>query len=694
MKRKPQTEAQARKNMIMYLKNVAGFRLDYFKGMSYDDIRPIFEAKFNSNVDFLLKIKEQMEEEESRALQSINETPVQKAAKRRKLNEEVEDLKIHLEIMPDEDDDIYTKANPLARKVSVVKYEIIDLNNKPYYKIIQADGTHQLFISFLTLLKNFDREDLEALWNLVKERFSTSKPKNFSDDFLLTTLGAMFEKPDAHAQVWKNQRNIHGQAKVVPFEEQSEDLKKKLAKNNEAKMVLYNALPKKEHERIFMCKTAKDIWQSLSITHQGNSQVKDNKIDLLVQQYGKFTILEEESIDSGIARFNTIITSLKALDEVMENDSEIYRGKKERVKSITLKAKKESGDDETSTSRSDDKEYVMAKGKSDQKCFRCGDPNHLIGDCPKLPRNKDQKAFIRGSWSDSENDAEDKTNNKTCLMARSSNEVTLNSSYYSDNASSLDNDTMQIEYDSLCEISLKIVKKNKALKTKRDLLEKEVLVLNEKIKKLERRFDSNKASTSGTKPISFVGPSAENATDGSTIKAHGSTIPGSVSRVSDEKLTEHVFCPPMSLRLGFVITRKKLIHNRIDESKKPSLKPSLKTGLDYVTKFDAKSHEGVSLGYSQNSKAYIVLNKNTIEVKESPNVTFDESPPPTKLSPLVDGDVGEQEAIRNNTKVVNNNNQEDELIEVNEVVNIKESKNYPLDQVIGNLNQRTLRSQA
>ncbi|GKC22648.1 hypothetical protein Tco_1024798 [Tanacetum coccineum] len=196
---------------------------------------------------------------------------------------------------------------------------------------------------------------------------------------------------------------------VVPFEEQYNDLKKKLAKNNEAKMVLYNALPKKEYERIFMCKTAKDIWQSLLITHQGNIQVKDNKINLLVQQYEQFTILKEESIDSGFARFNTIITSLKALDEgfssknyvkkflralhpkwrakvttieeskdlsslaleelignlkvhevVMEKDSEIYRGKKERVKSIALKAKKESSDDETSTYKSDDEEYAMA----------------------------------------------------------------------------------------------------------------------------------------------------------------------------------------------------------------------------------------------------------------------------------------------------------------------------------------------
>ncbi|GJY33210.1 retrovirus-related pol polyprotein from transposon TNT 1-94 [Tanacetum coccineum] len=115
---------------------------------------------------------------------------------------------------------------------------------------------------------------------------------------------------------------------------------------------------------------------------------------------------------------------------------------------------------------------------------------------------------------------------------------------------------------------------------------------------------------------------------------------------------------------------------------------------DYLTKFDPKSYEGVFLGYSQNSKAYIILNKHTRKIEESLNVTFDETPPPAKTSPLVDDDLDEEEAIREIEKKNLENNVEDETLEIDEVVNIKESRNHPLENVIGNLNQRTLRSQA
>ncbi|GKF32678.1 hypothetical protein Tco_0102476 [Tanacetum coccineum] len=82
-----------------------------------------------------------------------------------------------------------------------------------------------------------------------------------------------------------------------------------------------------------------------------------------------------------------------------------------------------------------------------------------------------------------------------------------------------------------------------------------------------------------------------------------------------------------------------------------------------------------------------------MKVEELLNVTFDESPP-TKLSPLVDDDVGEEEAIKKNNKIINTNNEEDESIEVDKIIVRSQAQNHPLDQVIGNLNQRTSRSQA
>ncbi|GJR04199.1 putative reverse transcriptase domain-containing protein [Tanacetum coccineum] len=86
-----------------------------------------------------------------------------------------------------------------------------------------------------------------------------------------------------------------------------------LSKNDEARMVLYNAFPKKEYERIFMCKTAKDIRDSFVITHK-----------------------------------------------VLEKDSEASKSKKEKYKSLALKAKKILSDEDASCSDSDDEEYAMA----------------------------------------------------------------------------------------------------------------------------------------------------------------------------------------------------------------------------------------------------------------------------------------------------------------------------------------------
>ncbi|GJR71424.1 hypothetical protein Tco_0083789 [Tanacetum coccineum] len=252
-----------------------------------------------------------------------------------------------------------------------------------------------------------------------------------------------------------------------------------------------------------------------------NSHVKDNKIDL-VQQYEQFIILEEESIDSGFARFNTIITSLKALDEGFSSKN--YVRKFLRALHPKWRAK------------------VMAIEESKDLSSLALD--ELIEN-EVLELNEKIKKLERSKEIDI-----------ACRLCQE----------------------LKSENARLKETQAKFVKFDKSANLLREMLD------NQKSSscKVGLGFDSNKASTSRTKPITFVGSSVKKAMDGSTIKVHGSTLLGSVSRTNGEKLTEHVFSPPMSSRSDFVITTKKLIHNKIDASKKPSSKPSLKSGIGYV----------------------------------------------------------------------------------------------------------------
>nr|GEU55283.1 hypothetical protein [Tanacetum cinerariifolium] len=180
LKRKPLTEAQARKNMIIYLKNMAGYKMNYFKVMTYSEIRPLFEKHYNYNQAFL---------------EEVNEDAI------------VPEKEVKVEGHKREE------ATPLASKIPIADYKIHLERNKPYFKIIRADGNHMLFLSFSTLLKNFDKEDLESLWKLVKERFEKTEPKNYTDDYLLKTLKTMFEQSDVEASVWRDQKGRYGLAK-------------------------------------------------------------------------------------------------------------------------------------------------------------------------------------------------------------------------------------------------------------------------------------------------------------------------------------------------------------------------------------------------------------------------------------------------------------------------------------------------
>nr|GEX25112.1 serine/threonine protein kinase SRPK1 [Tanacetum cinerariifolium] len=136
----------------------------------------------------------------------------------------------------------------------------------------------------------------------------------------------------------------------------------------------------------------------------------------------------EESKDLTSLSLDELIRNLNVHEMIIKKDYEIVKAKGER-KSLASKAEKEPSDEECLTSDSEDKEYAMAvrdfkkrgrfvrqprndkktfqrsrddrNEKSDRKCFRCKDPNHLIGECPKPPKDKNQRAFVGSSWSDS-----------------------------------------------------------------------------------------------------------------------------------------------------------------------------------------------------------------------------------------------------------------------------------------------------
>ncbi|GJX23981.1 zinc finger, CCHC-type containing protein [Tanacetum coccineum] len=187
----------------------------------------------------------------------------------------------------------------------------------------------------------------------------------------------------------------------------------------------------------------------------------------------------EESKDFTSLSLDELIGNLKVYEVIIKKDSEMVKGKREQSRSLALKAKKESSNEESLTSDSEDEEYAMAvrefkkffkrrrrfvrqprnerksfqrtkddkNGKSERKCFRCGDPNHLIEECPKSPRSSNQRAFVGGTWSDSGEDEEEKTIDETCLVVQTSNEVHSETEFYSDDLSLIDELDLDSEYN-------------------------------------------------------------------------------------------------------------------------------------------------------------------------------------------------------------------------------------------------------
>ncbi|GJT10152.1 hypothetical protein Tco_0857194 [Tanacetum coccineum] len=166
----PPTRAQQRSTMCTYLKNMEGWKPKSLKNKSFANIQELFDKaikRVNTFVDYRTELVEE-----------------------------------------NDGDDVTINATPLSTKSStIVDYKIHKEGKKSYFQIIRAGGNSQMYLTFGKMLKNFDKEDLEVLWSIVKAIFKKTDPVNYMDDFLLLNLKTMFEH-HVKDNVWKNQQGL------------------------------------------------------------------------------------------------------------------------------------------------------------------------------------------------------------------------------------------------------------------------------------------------------------------------------------------------------------------------------------------------------------------------------------------------------------------------------------------------------
>ncbi|GJT26820.1 retrovirus-related pol polyprotein from transposon TNT 1-94 [Tanacetum coccineum] len=473
--------------------------------------------------------------------------------------------------------------------------------------------------------------------------------------------------------------------------------------------------------------------------HQCNSQSKITRIDLLVQQYEQFVIFKDESIDSSFARFNTIITSLTALEEdyssknyvrkflralhpkwranvtaieeskdltslsldelignlkvhkmIIKKNFEIVKAKVER-KSLALKAKKESSDEECSTSESEDEEYAIAiclgpDLELDEWIKDSGCSKHMTGNRKLFSSYKAYNGgnVIFGSNLRGNIIGKGQISDNKCRV------TFLRTYLYEITKDATIDENSTLWHRRLGHANMRLIQSLASKELFRNLPKLKVdqhFCDACKIRKQAHASHKAKNIVSTTRCLELLhmdlfGPSAVRSYRGNHYTL---VIVDDYSRYTWTRFLKDkteafdqfkIFSKKIQNQLGCTILSIRTDHSR---------------EFDNEVKFGEFCYAN---GYSQNIKAYIILNKHTRKVEEALNVTFDETPLPSKTSPLVDDDLDEDEAIKVTEKKNLENDIVDETLEIDEIVNIKESKNHLLENVIGNLYQRTLRSQA
>nr|GEY05588.1 hypothetical protein [Tanacetum cinerariifolium] len=188
--------AQALVEIKKYPQGLVEEKAQQFKdeNLAWDNVQAMIDA----NYELATRLQEEEQEE----------LTIEEKSKKQKVEDdkEYEELK-RLEIILDDGDDVTIDATPLSIKTLIINYKIYKERKKSYFQLFKADGNSQMYLTFNKMLKNVDREDLEVLWRLVKDRFIKSMPVDDMDSYLLDTLKAMFEH-HVEDTVWKSQQGL------------------------------------------------------------------------------------------------------------------------------------------------------------------------------------------------------------------------------------------------------------------------------------------------------------------------------------------------------------------------------------------------------------------------------------------------------------------------------------------------------
>ncbi|GJY88074.1 hypothetical protein Tco_0502702 [Tanacetum coccineum] len=221
---------QKRTQMSTYLKHMGGYTYKQLKGKSFDEIQKLFDKEMK-RVNTFVAMGSEVQEIKEKKVEGSEETTKgsrkkmlgrkragkeqhQESLKKQRMKEDKEsdeveeveeddegELKKHLVIKKDED--ITIDVIPLATKLLVIiDYKLHKEGMMVHYQLIRADGSSKRYSSMIRMLQGIDREDLEALWRIVKIKYSNIRHEDEFERVLWGDLKVMFEL-DKRSDVWR-----------------------------------------------------------------------------------------------------------------------------------------------------------------------------------------------------------------------------------------------------------------------------------------------------------------------------------------------------------------------------------------------------------------------------------------------------------------------------------------------------------